>query len=124
MFTHNLTFLRAWLICGLEYKYSVLHPHHMRGNFSRSSFQALKGQGFKPEPGTVVRRSLLGISHPPLNMVEAKKSSPLWFRSLVFIVGTDRTVIIWRHGSIILFCSFFSSLTTQVRMVDQRETPM
>lgn len=67
---------------GLKDKDGFVLLDDMRGDFSRSGLETSISEMLEPEPGAVVRCSLLGIAHPPLDVVEVQKLPLFGFRAL------------------------------------------
>ena len=67
---------------GLKDKDGFVLLDDMRGNFSRSGLETSISEMLEPEPGAVVRCILLGIAHPPLDVVESQEFSFFWLRTL------------------------------------------
>ena len=63
----------------LENKFDVVLPYGMAGHISVACLEALIGKGLESHSSTVVRSSLLGVAHPPFDMVKIQKFAPLGF---------------------------------------------
>ena len=72
---HHLGRLGVRLVARLEDEEDVVLADDVAGHAPLPCLQALVGHRLKAQPSTVVGGGLLGIAHPPLDMVEVQKLS-------------------------------------------------